>query len=47
MARLPMLALLVGSVVGLKALPGHSGAGRGLVGVTRPTAGVPRRHDQH
>ncbi|BBX05236.1 DMT family transporter [Mycolicibacterium aichiense] len=41
------LAGIIVAVVGLKVLPGHSGTGRGLVGVTRPTAGVHRRHDQH
>ncbi|MBI3689597.1 MAG: hypothetical protein HY239_02660, partial [Mycolicibacterium aromaticivorans] len=41
------LAGIIVAVVGLKVLPGHFGTGRGLVRVTRPTAGVHRRHDQH
>ncbi len=46
-AKVVCLAGVIVAVVGLKVLPGHSGAGRGLVRVTRPTAGVPRRRDQH
>ncbi|MCV7348063.1 DMT family transporter [Mycolicibacterium rhodesiae] len=45
--KLLCLAGIIVAVVGLKVLPGHSGAGRGLVRVTRPTPGVHRRHDQH
>ncbi|PND58756.1 ligand-binding protein SH3 [Mycobacterium sp. ENV421] len=46
-AKVVCLAGIIVAVVGLKMLPGRSGVGRGLVGVTLPTAGVHRRHDQH